>query len=178
MSGKNSNLCVGAVLKMYSEKPFCLLWAFKRKVPQKSDWFFSRIHIVYAWRIYEYIYLQYTIYMYHMRYFKGVSGYMYIPRIYVCVCVCDAAIDSRQLKINMHQRAARTAVNMLAVLRFWSSHSHATRNRHDMPLISSGRPLPRLRDCSCCIHGSHDSHSVAHTHTSTYIHHFIQRQIE
>lgn len=99
-----------------------------------------------------------------MRNFKGVSRYMYIH-----VCMYDAAIDSGQLKINMHQRAARTAVNMLAVLRFWSSHSHATRNRHDMPLISSGRPLPRLRACSWCIHGSHDSHSVTHTHTYVYI---------
>lgn len=124
---------LGAVLKMYYEKAFCLLWAFKRKVLQKSDRFFlPSMHIVYR------------VCMTNMCVcITCVTMHVYPGTIctYIYSRVCDAAIDSRQQsKINMHQRAARTAVNMLAVLRFWSSHSHATRNRHDMPLISSARP--------------------------------------
>lgn len=91
------------LLKMHYEKHVCLLWAPERKVAKKATDF-----ITCPCRIY-------------------VGRYTY-THLYISLCVCVMLLlqQRQQSKINMHQRAARTAVNMLPVQRSWSSHRCGT----------------------------------------------------
>lgn len=89
------------LLKMHYEKHVCLLWAPERKVTKKATDFIACPCV-------------------------GIYTYR---RISLCMCVCVMLLllqQRQQSKINMHQRAARTAVNMLPVQRSWSSHRYGT----------------------------------------------------